>query len=549
MALKRYTVSGMPASELPPLIRGLLHPSAYNHPTGRIRLIQTHISYVLIAGDYVYKIKKPVDFGFLDFSTLGKRRYYCRQEVILNSRLCSDTYLGVVPIRNDGGRVAIGGRAGRIVEYAVHMRRLPEERMMDRLLARNEVTVEMVQRVADKLVEFHAGAETSDRIAGYGDWAIRYDWNENIRQWTPYIGRVMTSEQDRILRAFGEAFFARKAAVLRRRVDERRIKHVHADFRSDAVCFVGGSESRPYDSICIFDCVEFSRRLSLLDVARDVGFLTMDLEYRGRPDLARAFMDRYTEASGDTDLHEIVDFHAAYSACVRAKVEAFLLDEAEVPATRKRRAQTAARRYFGLASRYAGPLPPAMLVITCGLAGSGKSTLARALSKKTSFEVVSSDIVRKRIAGLAPEEPRREAFEAGIYAPDVTEKTYDALFEEARERLADGRSVILDATFLRRKYRRRAAVLARETGAQFACLVLLTSEKESRRRLERRARSRAGVSDARWETYKAQRRRFQQPSEVAADRRIEIDAERPVRSQVREAAARLQGISPLSIPV
>jgi predicted kinase len=232
---------------------------------------------------------------------------------------------------------------------------------------------------------------------------------------------------------------------------------------------------------------------------------------------------------------------------VRAKVEAFLLDEAEVPATRKRRAQTAARRYFDLASRYAGSLPPAMLVVTCGLAGSGKSTLARALSQEKSFEVISSDIVRKRIAGLAPEEPRRESFEAGIYAPDATEKTYDALFEEARERLDAGRSVILDATFLRRKYRRCAARLARETGAQFACLVLRTSEKESRRRLDRRAGLGAGVSDARWETYKAQKRRFQQPSEVREDRRIEIDAERPIRSQVRSALDALREISPLSV--
>jgi hypothetical protein len=529
------------------LIRGLLDPSAYRHLTGRVRLIQTHISYVLIAGDFVYKVKKPVNFGFLDFSTLGKRRYYCRREVAFNSRLCADTYLGVVPIRKDGGRFVVGGRAGRIVEYAVQMRRLPEERMMDRLLERGEVTVAMVERVADKLADFHARAETSDRIARYGDWAIRYDWRENVCQWAPFIGRVLTAEQDRLLQAYGEAFFARKAKVLARRVAERRIRHVHADLRSDAVCFTDSSASLRTGGICIFDCVEFSRRLSLLDVGRDVGFLMMDLEYRGHRDLARSFVDRYTDVSGDRDLRQIVDFYAAYSACVRGKVEAFLLDEPEVPATKKRRAQRAARRYFDLACRYAQSLPPAMLIITCGLAGTGKSTLAHAVSEATAFEAVSSDVVRKQLAGLAPEVPRRETFEVGLYAPDVTARTYDALLDRARRSLEDGRSIILDASFLRREYRRRAARLAREAGAQFACLIVRTSEEEAQRRLDQRARRGRSVSDATWGTYKSQKRRFQRPSEVAAGRLIEIDAERPLRSQVRRALEGLRELSPLSV--
>src|SRR3990172_1130362 len=223
------------------------------------------------------------------------------------------------------------------------MRRLPEDRMMHHLMKQGEVTTRMMEAVAEKVAVFHARAETSPRIARYGDWAIRYNTDENIAQWAPYIGRSLTAEQDRILRAYFEAFFAQKSDVLQRRIDELRIHRVHADLRSDAVC-IAETRGRPGpDDICIFDCVEFSRRLSLLDVARDVGFLRMDLDYRGREDLSRAFLDHYAEVSGDGDLFEIVEFYASYSACVRGKVEAFLLDQPEVPKREKRQARDASR--------------------------------------------------------------------------------------------------------------------------------------------------------------------------------------------------------------
>ncbi|MDO8614605.1 MAG: AAA family ATPase [Dehalococcoidia bacterium] len=525
-------------SVLPPAVQALLDPSAYPHPVSDVRLIQTHISYVFLAGDYVYKIKKPVDFGFLDYSTLGKRRYYCRREVVLNSRLCSDTYLGVVPIRESAGRFAIGG-PGTIVEYAVRMRRLPAERMMDRLLAEGKVTPAMARAVADKLVPYHATAETSPTIARFGDWAIRYNWQENVDQWTPYIGRTLSPAQDRILRTYGEAFLARRRQLLRRRVDELRIRRVHADLRSDAICF--------QDGICIFDCVEFSRRINLLDVARDVGFLAMDLEYRGRTDLAQAFVDRYVEVSGDGDLREVLDFYACYSACVRGKVESFLLDQPEVPVAEKRRARAAARRYFGLACSYAQSLPPAMLVITCGLPGTGKSTLARALAEATGSAVVSSDVVRKRLAGIEPTEHRPEEFRGGIYAGDFTDRTYAALLAQAREALDAGRSVILDASFIRREQRRQAQRLASASGAQFACLELAADSDAVRRRLERRLRRGADPSDAGWEVYVAQKRRFQRPAEVPAERRLLVDSQRPIAAQVRSALKALRALSPLSL--
>lgn len=544
----------MPASDLPPVIQALLSAAPYPHPAGRVQLVQTHISYVFLTRDYVYKIKKPVDFGFLDYSTLGKRRYYCQRELKLNRRLCSKTYVAVVAIRKtrDGYRIdAVGQRGarpkGRIVEYAVLMRRLPEERMMNRLLERNAVTKPMLRSVAEKLVPFHqAGAATSARIAAYGDWAIRYNVRENARQWTPYIGRTITEEQDRILRNYVEAFYARRADVMQRRVDELRIRECHSDLRSDAVCFVDPKAGA--DGICIFDCVEFSRRITHVDVARDVSFLMMDLEYRGRPDLASAFTHHYIEKAADADLPDVLPYYAHYNACVRGKVESFLLDAPTVPESQKRAAAKRARRYFELACCYAESLPPAMLVITCGLAGTGKSNIARKLSRRLDAAVLTSDVVRKKMVGMDPKERVLDEYRGGLYSTEMTDRTYQALFDDAREQLMAGRCVVLDASFTRREYRRAAARLARETGAQYACIEVSAAEDAIRERLAGRLSRGRDASDARWDIYVQQKRRFQRPSEVPPERLISVDTTKRRARGVGSILDALRRVSPLSVP-
>jgi len=524
---------------LPPLVRDLLRPSAYPHPVDRVHLVQTHISYVFLAGDHVYKVKKPVNFGFLDFSTLGKRRYYCQQEVRLNSRLCAGTYLGVSRITQGGGRFTLDGR-GPTVEYAVHMRRLPAERMMDTLLASDGVSLAMVAALAERLARFHEAAETSGRIAEYGDWALRYAWDENFRQWQPYLGETITPGQDRILRSYGEAFLARRRDVLRRRVQELRIRDCHGDLRSDAVCFS--------DGLCIFDCMEFNRRLRYTDVAGDVGFLAMDLDYRARPDLAQAFVQSYIEAADDAELAAVIDFYKCYRACVRGKVEGFQLSAPEISLRDRQAARQAARRYFQLACQYAGSLPPPLLIITCGLPATGKSTLARRLAQVTGAEIVSSDVLRKELAGIAPLERRFEPFGGGIYSAAFSDHTYDALMEAARGLLREGRSVILDASFVRRRHRRQAARAARAEGAQFVCLESCAGDDVIRRRLARRLKEGADPSDARWEIYVAQKRALQRPTEVAPERYVAVDSARPLASQVRAVLKAVRTLSPLSLP-
>jgi aminoglycoside phosphotransferase family enzyme/predicted kinase len=537
----------VPDTELPPLVRALLEAAAYSHHTGRISLIQTHISYVFLTDEYVYKIKKPVDFGFLDYSTFGKRRYYCRREVELNSLLCDKTYLGVVSIRELPGqargaspRYLVNGRAGKIVEYAVKMRRLPEERMLNRLIERGEATPRMLERVAEVLVPFHEStSQTSAAFALYGDWAIRYNHRENVQQWTPYVDRVLTPEQHAICIVYAEAFLARKADLLQRRVKQLRIRRTHADLRSDAICME--------DGVCIMDAVEFNKRISVLDIARDVGFLQMDLEYRGRPDLAKAFIRRYQKLAHDPDLPEVLPFYAYYSACVRGKVEAFLLDIPSVSDKEKRAAAKRSQAYFKLACRYAETLRPAVLVITCGLSGTGKSTVAKELARPLKAQIIASDIVRKQLAGLDPRTKALDEYREGLYSPKMTARTYTEMFREAREALTAGQSVILDAAFLRRADRRTAVRLARETGAQFACVLTETDESAIRERLGARLAQQRDPSDARLEIYVQQKRRFQRPSEAPPDRLLRIDTSRSVKSQMSAAIWALRAISPLSM--
>jgi len=517
----------MPRGELPELIRGLLEPSAYPHPVNTVELVQTHISYVFLAGDFAYKVKKPVDFGFLNFTTLARRRHYCQQEVVLNRRLCPDTYLGVVRITREGRRLRLEGR-GKVLEYAVKMRRLPALRMMDRLLADGRVSPTMVEAVARRLADFHAHSETGPRIDRYGSPAvIDGNWQENFEQWAPYLDDTITAGQDRYLRAYVRNFLIRRRTLLEERVGQGRIRDCHGDVRLDAVCFT--------DGVCIFDCIEFNRRFRYSDVAADIAFLAMDLEYHGRPDLSERLVRTYARAAGDAQALELVDFYKCYRAAVRGKVEGFRLTQPEVRPTERRQARQAARAYFRLACRYAAAQPPPVLIITCGLVASGKTAIARALGEALDAPVISSDVVRKELAGLSPEEHRFEPFERGIYSPAFTARTYDAMLERARGLLAEGRSVLLDGTFGRRDQRQKARGLAEEMGGRFVCVECRAEEAVIHRRLAERLRTGGDASDARPEIYEAQLQVFEPVTDLRPHEYVSLDCARPLGQCVLEA--------------
>jgi aminoglycoside phosphotransferase family enzyme len=331
-------------SVLPATVRALLKSQAYPHKPQQIELVQTQMSFILLTGEYVYKIKKPVNLGYLDYTTLEKRHFFCRQELELNRRLCPDAYLAVVPIVEGKGGLRIEGR-GEAIEYAVKMRQLPQDRMMDVLLPRGQVTREMVARVAEKLVDFHQKAETNSKIAAFGRLdIIRHNCDENFAQTEKYIGLTIPEGQYQRIKGYTDNFIKSNARLFDKRVREGRIRDCHGDLHAAHVCFT--------DDICIYDCIEFNDRFRYSDVASELAFLAMDLDRYQQPGLSRHLVNSYVGLGRDEELRKLLDFYKCYRAYVRGKVESFKLDDPYIPAKEKARVLTTARSYFQLAQSY-----------------------------------------------------------------------------------------------------------------------------------------------------------------------------------------------------
>jgi aminoglycoside phosphotransferase family enzyme len=330
--------------ELPPLIQALLDPLAYPNPPRQVELVQTQISYVFLAGDYVYKIKKPVEMGFLDYSTLEKRLTYCIKEVELNRRLCPEAYLGVVPVTEDDGRTVMDGK-GDVKEYAVYMRRLPQEAMMDVLLTQDKVTPEMIARVAKTVAGFHKRAATDEDISTIGGInAVIQNTTENFSQTDKYFGITIAPDTYRRIKAYTEGFIKDNAPLFHKRMADGRIRDCHGDLHTAHVCFT--------DSICIYDCIEFIDRLRYTDVVADVAFLAMDLDHYGRHDLSEHFVSAYVKESGDDELLKLLNFYKCYRAYVRGKIGSFQYDDPYISAGEKSKIKANTRSYFELAESY-----------------------------------------------------------------------------------------------------------------------------------------------------------------------------------------------------
>jgi hypothetical protein len=331
-------------AQLSDIIKVLSDPKNYPDVTSRVEMVQTQMSVVFITDDFVYKIKKAVDLGYLDYSTLTNRKRFCEQEVSLNQRLCADTYLSVVPINLTKGKIILGGK-GTVLEYAVKMRRLPQERMMDVLLSQNQVTNEMVARVAEKIAEFHSRVKATPTIGKFGTIdAININTEENFNQTESYIGRTISLKQYQNISRYTRNFIKNKAALFRKRVADGKIRDCHGDLHAQHICFT--------DSICIYDCIEFNDRFRYVDVAAEVAFLAMDLDRWGHPELSKQFVSAYVNKSGDKELPELLNFYKCYFAYVRGKVHGFKLSDSMVSAEEKERATIEAKKYFTLAESY-----------------------------------------------------------------------------------------------------------------------------------------------------------------------------------------------------
>lgn len=356
--------------ELPVMIQALLKPKAYPETPQQVEMVQTQMSFVFLTGDYAYKVKKPVNLGYLDYTTLEKRHFYCQREVELNRRLCPDVYLGVVPITRNirlskkgspkgrspfginsspspfqgEGDIFIDGQ-GEVIEYAVRMRRLPQEAMMDVLLANNQVSPEMVVTVAQKLANFHQKAETNASISTFGDLdSITKNTDENFAQTEKYIGNTIPPEKYQNIKAYTDSFTSKNASLFHKRIVDSRIRDCHGDLHAAHICFHNG--------ICIYDCIEFNDRFRYCDVASEVAFLAMDLDHYERAELSRSFVTAYVDSSQDKELLELLNFYKCYRAYVRGKVESFKLDDPHISEEEKAVVLAVARNYFELAESY-----------------------------------------------------------------------------------------------------------------------------------------------------------------------------------------------------
>ena len=480
------------------IVRFLSSPSAYPHPAGAVGRRETHVSHVFLAGPFAYKLKKPVKFPFLDASTLARRKRFCELELSLNRRLASDVYLTMVPIAETEEGLRLSG-SGRIVEWVVKMRRLPEERMLDRLVAARRVGARDMVRIADRLVPFFKRAARGAAVSRYGTpESVGRLVLGNLEECAPFLGTLFTeAERQRLATAYRQ-YLTLEAPLLARRWRERWIIDGHGDLRCENICMG--------PSVSVFDCVEFQPAFRCADAVNDLSFLLMDFEFRGRRDLADVLLAEYRRRMSDPTCDRILAFYQCHRSLVRGKVRGFAWLQ-HPRATAGRRASALSRRHFRLAVRYAARFAPPRLLVVGGLIGSGKSTLARGLAEGLGAVWLRTDEIRLR--EFARTRRRGQGFAEGLYAPHVSELVYQRLMQRAESLVRQGRSVVCDGTFSKAAGRDTLRNIARRHGASFHFFECAVPRAVALRRLAKRAAAKRDISEARPEHYARLRAGFE----------------------------------------
>ncbi len=549
------------------LLAALTRPEAFPYALAGedISLRQTHASAVVLAQQRAYKLKKPKNFGFFDYSTPALRRHFCVEEVRLNARLASKVYLGVAPVlQSSAGQIRFGPTLSvehlpepgerlddsQVIDYAVVMLRLPDEATLEAQIRAGTATPALLAEVARFIAAFHRNATTDAHIASFGErQVVEGNWQENFTQAQPYIGRTLDAALSARISTAVQRFLDMRDPLFASRVREGRVRDCHGDLRLQHVY----TPNMVHNQLAVIDCIEFNERFRYSDVAAEVAFLLMELDAAGRPDLSRAFLAAYLEETGDEALCEVLPFYLCYRAYVRGKVESFQLDEPEVSAAQRAVALERARLLFALAGQYAERLSGPLLVLVGGVMGTGKSTLAQALQRRLRWASCSSDSIRKRLASLQPAQPQEAAFGAGIYSADWTARTYHGLLEAAQAALEAGRSVIADASFSRRADRQAMARLAAKYKARAVFVECTCSPEVALDRLARRWAERVAghpeampqaslASDGRPALYEAQRAAWE-PVSDEEDRTIEhleVDTARPPAVEVEQVMEALR---------
>ncbi len=487
----------------------LSRPAAYAFPVDAVEVHQTHISVVFLAGPFAYKIKKPVRFSFVDFSSLEKRRHFCEEEVRLNRRLAPTVYLGVVAVTPGPQGACLEG-SGEPLEWAVKMRRLPAEASLERRLEAGTVQVETIEELARRVASFHAHAESNPRIQEGGSFAtVARNARENFEQSLPQFGVTLSLAVFERLRELTETWLDRLQPLLADRARRGLPRDTHGDLHLDHVYLF--PERPPPEDLVIIDCIEFNDRFRHADPIADMAFLVMDLLFHRRRDLAAAFVEAYFRASGDEEGRALLPFYTAYRAAVRGKVEGMKLSEPEIPTDERAQALTSAGGHWLLAlGELEEPSKRPALVLVGGLPGSGKSTLARALAERASFVVLRSDQVRKELAGLDPCQPTPPELREQIYKADFSRRTYTECLRRADTLLFEGRRVLIDASFQEDRKRLDALAVAARRAVPGVLLVCEADVHTVRARLAQRHRD---VSDADWQVYLQMSACWEKPSD------------------------------------
>jgi aminoglycoside phosphotransferase family enzyme/predicted kinase len=498
-------------------------------------LIETHISWVFLGASEAFKVKRPVSFGFLDFATPEARREACEAEVELNRRLAPDVYLGVVPVTVDAaGTHAIGGD-GATVDWAVRMRRLRVEDRADEKLRAGELGPTELDRLAALLARFHARAQCDEETSRHGEVeAIRRNVEENFAQTRDSIEAYMTREQAHEIEAWQLATL-RDEQRFSARVAAGRVRDGHGDLRLEHVYF------EPSGEISIIDCIEFNERFRYGDVCADAAFLSMDLAWQGRVDLAERFLARYARETGDYDLYSVVDFYESYRAFVRGKIASFLADDADASEPTRARAREEARRYFMLSlANERPPLMPPRVVAVGGMIASGKSRTAAAAGEILAAPVIGSDRTRKALKGLAPEDSLASDAWSGAYAPEVTAAVYEELWRLGKVVLGSGRPLVIDASFRTAELRAAARELADAFQVPFLFVECTAPREVMLRRLRARDEAVGHESDARAELLDAFEARYEPVPAPHGPDSLSIDTSQPAKENRERLAEALR---------
>lgn len=471
------------------LITGLKNKGAYDHPVEDITLRETHISWVFLTGKYVYKIKKPVDFGFLDFSTLDKRKHYCEEEVRLNSRLAPDLYLGVVPICGDITTPRING-TGPVIEYAVKMRQFDTSQEFDALLARNELNKKHIDETARVIADFHASAAIADSQSSFGTpQAVFQPVEENFDQ-INLLGEEWLNQHRLIkplesLHQWATEQSQKLESSIQQRKNNGYIRECHGDLhlRNIVIC---------NNRVTPFDGIEFNDNLRWIDVISELAFLLMDLDDHDRYNLSRRLLNQYLQLSGDYAGLEVLRFYQVYRAMVRAKVAG--LQQLQTSEENKN-LSLEIENYLRLATTYTQAVTP-KLIITFGLSGSGKTYVTQNLLEQHDIIRIRSDVERKRLFGLEETSRDETGINQGIYSKESSKKTYSHLLELSKTILDAGFSVIVDAAFLKHGQRQPFCAFAEKEDTPFLILKCTSDETTLRQRLVDRQQQDKDASDA-----------------------------------------------------